>query len=112
MRTTENLHTKPFINKTLKLRVLIGAGIGLALISFFLTGVDHPKPEWSKYWMIRPIIVVALAGGAGGLFFHLMENFRRRGTWQMFVANFISLIVFILGLWIGSVLGLAGTLWD
>ena len=111
MTTTDN-PTKPFFNKALVTRVLIGAAIGLVLITIFLSGVDNPKREWPKYWMIRPFVVVTFAGGVGGLFYHLMEKLRRRGNWQMIVANIISLIVFIFGLWIGSVLGMAGTLWD
>ena len=112
MTTTDTLPTQPFFTKALATRMLIGAGIGLLLITIFLWGVDNPKPEWSKYWMIRPFVVVTFAGGVGGLFFHLMEGLRRKGNWLMIVANIISLIIFIFGLWIGSVLGLAGTLWD
>jgi hypothetical protein len=109
---TNNSLSHVLFTKLAITRVLIGAAIGLALITIFLSGDIQAKPEWSKYWMIRPFIVVTFAGGAGGFFYHLMESLRRKGKWQMIVANTISLIVFFFGLWIGSVLGLAGTLWD
>lgn len=62
--------------------------------------------------MVRPLIIVPIAGAGGALFFHLMEPFRYEGGWQKIVATFLSLIVFIVALWLGTVLGLAGTYWN
>lgn len=92
--------------------ILIGAGIALVLIAFFLSGVDKPDPAWPKFWMVKPLIIVPLAGAMGGLFFYLMQPFRYKGGWQKIVATIICLIVYIIGLWLGTVLGLNGTLWN
>ncbi len=92
--------------------ILIGASIGLFLILLFLLPAGDPNPEWEKYWMIKPIIMVPFAGAVGGAFYHLMSPMRRKGGWNKIVANIISFIVFIFGLWIGSVLGLNGTYWN
>jgi ABC-type transport system involved in cytochrome c biogenesis permease subunit len=91
-------------------RAATGAGIGLLLIGVFLFGVHDPNPEWGRYWMIRPMVIVPLAGATGGAFFHLMLE-RFRGSGRIF-AIIVSCIVFIIGLWMGFVLGLDGTLWD
>lgn len=92
--------------------MLLGAGIGLVAILFFLVGAEA-KPEWGKLWMIRPLIIVPLAGAVGGLFFQLMEHYLGyRGGWRKAAAIVISVLVFIIGLWMGIVLGLEGTLWD
>ena len=48
-------------------RMLVGAGIGLLLISLFLLSAGEPNPEWGKLWMIRPLIIVPLAVAMGGL---------------------------------------------
>jgi len=48
--------------------ILIGTAIALILTSMFLFSVDHPKPEWGKLWMLKPLIIVPLAGATGGLF--------------------------------------------
>lgn len=92
--------------------MLIGALIGFILISLFVFGVDHPKPEWGKLWMVRPLIVVPFAGAMGGLFFSFMTYMSSRGGINKTVAFLLSFVVFIIGLWLGFVLGLDGTLWN
>jgi hypothetical protein len=91
--------------------MLIGAGIGLIAISFFVFGVDKPNPEWGKLWMIRPLIVTPIAGAMGGAFYYFMDYQSSRG-FNRTIAVILSLIVFIVGLWLGIVLGLAGTMWN
>ncbi len=91
--------------------VLLGAGIGLIVISFFVFGVDHPHPEWGKLWMIRPLLITPAAGAMGGVFYFVMDHLSKRGL-NRSLALVLSLVVFIIGLWLGIVLGLAGTLWN
>lgn len=94
-------------------RMLVGAGIAFVLITIFLSkAISDPNPEWHPLWMLRPMIIVPLAGATGGLFYHLLDGLRRQGGWKKVLAHFLSLIVYIIGLWMGTVLGLVGTLWD
>lgn len=104
--TTQPIHSSP-----LGKRMLIGAGIALVLILIFIAPVN-PNPEWPKLWFLRPLILVPFAGAVGGLFYHLMDVLRKQGTWQKVLANVLSVIVYIIGLWMGTVLGLVGTMWD
>lgn len=110
MKTTINSADKR--SNLIAKRMLVGAAIALVIISVFLYGVDNVKPEWGKLWMLRPLIVVPLAGSMGGLFYHMMDILRVRGGWNTIFANIISFVVFIIALWMGTVLGLVGTLWD
>jgi hypothetical protein len=101
----------PEINpKALITRMALGALIGLALISLFLMGAET-KPEFPSYWRARPLIIVSFAGAVGGAFYYFMASRFNSGTPRI-IATIISLIVFIIGMWLGSVLGLAGTYWD
>jgi hypothetical protein len=93
-------------------RLVVGAGIGLTLISLFLLPVGDADPAWGKFWMIRPLIVVPLAGAAGGFCNYVLVRFHDRIGVNKAIAWIISVIVFIVGLWMGIVLGLNGTLWD
>jgi hypothetical protein len=93
-------------------RILIGAGIGLLLISLFLHGVKIPDPEWGKFWMIRPLIIVPLAGAMGGLCHYFIMHYHNQFGLHKIIAIALSLVVFVMGLWIGFVLGLDGTLWN
>ncbi|WP_347158731.1 potassium transporter KefB [Pontibacter chitinilyticus] len=93
-------------------RMLQGAGIGLVLIAFFLLGAGEPKPEWPKFWMVKPLLIVPAAGALGGLFFYNMDHLRARGGWRTAVSYIISLLIFLIILWLGTVLGLNGTMWD
>lgn len=92
-------------------RMLLGAGIAFILILVFLLPIRDPKPEWGRLWMMRPLIIVPLAGAAGGAFYYFMEYLSYMGGWRKVLATVVSLLVYIIGLWLGTVLGLAGTLW-
>ncbi|WP_339611343.1 potassium transporter KefB [uncultured Planktosalinus sp.] len=92
--------------------VVIGALIALVLMVLLLSGVNEPKPEWSAYWKVRPLLIISLAGSAGGAFFSIMKPLRQKSGWSGFAAYFICFLVYIIGLWMGSVLGLDGTLWN
>jgi hypothetical protein len=91
--------------------MLIGAGIALILVTIFMSGANA-DPAWGPYWMIRPLIVVPLAGATGGLFYYLMDRLRCQGGWKKLAANVISFIIYLFGLWMGTVLGFNGTLWN
>ncbi len=103
--------TKPFFSKSLAFSMLAGALIAFALIAFFVYGVDNPDPDWGRYWMIRPLVIVPFAGAVGGGFFYWMERQGFQNGVRV-LSMLISFIVYIIGLWIGFVLGLDGTLWD
>ncbi|HEY0669811.1 MAG TPA: hypothetical protein VGD22_16635 [Sphingobacteriaceae bacterium] len=91
--------------------IMLGAGIALFVISFFIFGAES-NPEWGKLWRIRPLIITPLAGAVGGAFYYFMYQLSFKGRINKTVAVILSLIVYIIGLWMGIVLGLDGTLWD
>ena len=111
MTQTNNLTTQPIQPSALGKRMLIGGGIALLVISFFLLGVNHPNPDWGKLWMIRPLIITPLAGAMGGLFFYFMDKVLNQSGWKRVVTLILGVIGYIIALWMGTVLGLAGTLW-
>lgn len=92
--------------------MLLGTGIGLALIGLFLFNTDEPNPDWHELWMIRPFVIVPFAGAMGGLFFTFMEPWRRKTGWTKAGAYLLCLLVFLIGLFMGIVLGLDGTYWN
>ena len=92
--------------------MLLGAGIALILITVFLLSAGDSDPSWPKLWMIRPLIIVPLAGALGGVFYYFMDHLRYRGGWRKALAIILSLVVYIIGLWLGTILGLDGTMWD
>ncbi|MES2828050.1 MAG: potassium transporter KefB [Bacteroidota bacterium] len=112
MEQTDNLQTNTVHPSTAAKPMIIGAVIGLAVISMFLFSAGSGKPEWGAFWKIRPLIVTPFAGAMGGLVYYFMDHLRVEGGWKKVLANIVSILVFIIGLWMGIVLGLAGTLWD
>jgi len=103
---------QPINRASLVKRMLLGAGIALILIIIFLLGAGDPKPEWGKFWMIRPLIIVPAAGALGGAFYYFMNHFRSRGGWSKVLTYSISLLGYLIALWMGTVLGLDGTYWN
>jgi hypothetical protein len=112
MTQKNTLKVLPIERASLIKRMLIGALIGLILITIFLLGAQNPNPAWGKLWMIKPLIIVPLAGATGGTcnYFIMQQDFR--SGWVKAMAIIFSFIVFVFGLWIGTVLGLNGTYWD
>jgi hypothetical protein len=104
---TQQIHPTPLAK-----RMLHGAAIALVLITVFLVGVDDPNPSWPRFWMVKPLIIVPIAGAMGGVFYYFMDHLRVEGGWKKIAANFLSVLVYIIGLWLGSVVGLDGTLWN
>ncbi len=112
MTQANNSTTQPIHSVSLVKRMLVGAGIGLLLISLFLLSAGKPNPEWGKLWMIRPLIIVPLAGAMGGLCNYFIVHFHNQVGVNKTIAMILSVIVFIIGLWLGVVLGLDGTMWN
>lgn len=112
MTQKNNLTTQSIRPASLGKRMLVGAGIGLLLISMFLISAGEPNPAWGKLWMIRPLIIVPLAGAMGGLCNYFIINFYNLVGLNKIIAMILSVIVFIVGLWLGIVLGLDGTMWN
>ncbi len=102
-----------FLTRSINSRKLLnlaaaGAGLGLILMALFLLPIKHPKPEWGPMWMLRPFVMIALAGATGGAFAYLINWYLDR---HKAVAVVLSIVVYIIGLWMGTVLGLVGMLW-
>ena len=112
MTRTENSTTQPIHPASLTEKMLVGAASGLLLISLFIMSAGKPDPGWGRYWMIRPLIIVPLAGAMGGLCNYFIFHFHRRFGVNKTVAALISVVVIVIGLWMGVVLGLHGTMWD
>ncbi|WP_205514078.1 hypothetical protein [Longitalea arenae] len=110
--TSKNSSTMQQNPASLTKRMLTGAVIGLALISLFLLTAGEPNPEWPKLWRIRPLIIVPLAGAMGGLCNYFIVQYHNRLGLHKAIAVIISIVVFIVGIWLGTVLGLDGTYWN
>lgn len=111
--TQQNEFQKEQIHSTSLLkRMAVGAGIGLFLISIFLMGTGESDPDWGRTWMIRPLVIVPLAGAMGGLCNYLLVQYHNDLKLNKTIAIILSGIIFLIGLWLGFVLGLDGTMWD
>lgn len=108
MSEHNNPSTQKINTASLAKRMLIGAGIALVLITIFLWPVEG-KPEWGNFWKVRPMVVVPLAGAAGGACSYFLGYLFGQRKVLVIV---LSVVIFIIGLWMGTVLGLDGTLWD
>jgi hypothetical protein len=102
---------KPLEPGALVKRMIIGGAIGLALMALFLLPIKHPHAGWGPYWMVRPFVMIAFAGAVGGAFSYLMNAVFEGTAAKKAFGIALSLVVYLIGLWMGTVLGLVGTLW-
>jgi hypothetical protein len=112
MTLTDNLTSGPIFTSALRKRMMIGAGIGLLVISFFIFGAGHEKAAWGDYWRVKPLLLTPFIGAIAGLCFDATERLRQIDGWSGRLFTILSYIGYVLGLWIGIVLGLNGTMWN
>lgn len=111
--TAKNPFTLPPVNRyTLFIFMLAGAVIGLGIITLFVFNVDDPDPAWPAYWRVRPLIITPLAAAAGAAAVYLFNLVMPKTGWLKMVTIVLSLIGFLISLWLGIVVGLDGTLWN
>lgn len=110
--TKKNWLTQEIDSTALGRLMLFGAGIGLILITLFLYSAGEPNHAWPKNWMVRPLIVVPVAGAMGAVFYNFMGNLRLQKGWVKVLAYLISIGGFIIALWMGMILWLDGTMWN
>lgn len=108
----QNVHLQKINTSTLVKCIVAGAAFNLVLIGIFLSGVDDPDPAWGKYWMVRPLIIVPFGGAVGGTIFYLLNFYSRQLGFHRALATVLGVIIFIIGLWLSTVIGLDGTLWN
>ena len=76
-----------YINKPLLFTfMIIGAGIGLFLTVLFIRTAEAGNPVWLQYWVIRPLIMLPLAGATGGAFSYYLIQLTARGGWRRVLA--------------------------
>jgi len=93
-------------------RMVTGGIIGLAVISLFIFPISDPDPAWGEHWRIRPLIITPLVSAFGFLSFFLKDYIQPRSDAGKIVVFLISAMAFAVALWMGTILGLNGTLWD
>ena len=98
--------------KTLLISASVSAVMGLTLMALFIFTIDSPDPAWGELWEIKPLVVITFATALGGAMFYLIHLYFAFNRWNKVLALVVSLIVYIIGFWMGSILGLNGTLWD
>ena len=91
--------------------MLIGGAIGLAVILLFTTGVES-RPEWPELWRVRPLIITPLAAALGGACFYIANQFFQSYGLNRILSLLITSIGFLIALWLGTILGLDGTMWN
>ncbi|VXB69264.1 conserved membrane hypothetical protein [Flavobacterium sp. 9AF] len=91
---------------------IAGAILALVLISILIFSVPNPNPEWGKMWFIKPLIITPFITSIGGSLFYIINAKKRTSKILNFILFMISIFVLLFFLWIGTILGLDGTLWN
>ena len=112
MTNRNNFTANPIDKASLTRHLLIGAMVGFAAISFFVFGVDNPDPDWGSFWRVKPLVITPLSGAAGGAVFYVMGYVAAQRGWNKALALVASFLIAFVGLWMGIILGLNGTMWD
>ena len=91
--------------------VIIGSVIAFVLISVILYKGGALDPKWPQFWYLRPLILVPLAGGVWRFIFYTMEKYRQGPIWRKVIVNLVCVLIYIIGIWLATVIGLDGVWW-
>ena len=108
---TDGNQSTDLFSPRLAIRIAVGLVIGFLVISFLIFRANAPQ-EWGEYWRVRPLIVTPLAGAMCGTAFHIIHCFFYWMGWKKLLATVAGILVYIVGLWMGTILGLVGTMWN
>lgn len=92
--------------------MLLGAGIGLAVVVLLLSGTGNHDPSWGEYWMLRPLLVTPLGASMAGIFHHAINYLWREKGWNKFFTILLSILGYIAATFFSIALGFNGTYWD
>lgn len=92
--------------------MIFGFVIGLIMICAMVFSVNDPDPAWGVYWKIRPMIVTPVITAFGACSFFLKNIVHPKEASMKLLIFILSLLGFIMSFWIGTILGLDGTLWN
>jgi hypothetical protein len=109
MSLKNKLLQEPIDRTSLAIRMLVGGGIALFLVILFLVGAGEPDPNWPRFWMLKPLVIVPLAGAMGGFCSYVLD---RMLPGKKIIAVILGLVVYIIGFYMGFVLGMDGTYWN
>jgi hypothetical protein len=112
MNAKTQFTTRALFTSALRKRMLLGAGIGLVMISFFVIGTGKGNPAWGDYWRVKPLLLTPFLGAIIGACFDVTEPLRRIEGWLGKLFFILSLLGYFIGLWMALVLGSAGTMWN
>jgi hypothetical protein len=112
INTMKNFNMTAINKNHLSIMIVFGFALALAFVGFIILSVDNPKPEWSDYWFVRPLLITPIIGGFGGASCYLINTVVIQNSFVKLLRILFSIIVFIFFIWIGTVLGLDGTLWN
>jgi hypothetical protein len=112
MPQRNELQNQPIHAASVGKRMLQGAGIAFIPIIVLHLSAGSPDPSWPMLWLIKPFIIAPLAGALGGVFYYNMDHLRYLGGWRKALAEILSLLVYLIVLWLGTILGFSGTWWD
>ena len=112
MTIANNLTSGPIFTAALRKRMMVGAGLALLAISFFVISAGKGDPTWDDYWRIKPLLLTPFLGAIVGLCFDASERLRQINGWLGRLFGVLSFVGYFIGLWMALVLGLAGTMWN
>ncbi len=112
MSNQQNFTARPIDKTSLAKHMIFGALVGFAAISLFVFGADNPKPEWGEFWRVRPLVVTPMAGATAGAVFYFLNHVGSQRGWNRILTVIASIVIGFIGLWMGIILGLDGTMWN
>lgn len=78
---TEQLQAKTFFTPAWCKHLLIGTGITLLVVSFFVIAAGEGNPAWGDYWRIKPLLLSPFLGAITGLCYNVTAPLRRLQGW-------------------------------
>lgn len=91
---------------------IAGAVLALVLISILVFTVPNPNLAWGNFWFIKPLVITPFITSIGGVCFYFINTKKTNSKFLNLLLFLSSALILLFFIWIGTVLGLDGTLWN
>lgn len=107
MKLFDRIQSKNFF-----IALTLGFAIAFVLVTALILSVNNPNPVWGKNWFVRPILLTPVIAATGAGVSYLISTISFRNQLFNLFKILLCLLAYIFFLWIGTVIGFNGTLWN
>src|SRR5690606_12855484 len=106
-QSIEHLNPEEYDKNRMSMRMLLGSVMATGILTLIFMSLGESNKQDLR-WMILPYLLVPIAGGLGGLVYHLLEPLRNQGSILKFASLSLSSMIYAFLFAVAFIMGVNG----